>query len=189
MVLSLAVCLASTLLWFRSYTVQERFTRVGGDTDWDLSSLHGRLYVARRNYPPAGTSSDGRPMHRVVGIPMWRPRQPWKYWRQEIDGREVMDKWEPSVWKTLGVQWTPQPAGSPVGGWVLRARWANVVALTALLPAYAAFRIALRRANARRRARANRCSACGYDLRATPGRCPECGNESEPKPVLDGSKA
>jgi hypothetical protein len=46
-----------------------------------------------------------------------------------------------------------------------------LVVVTALLPAYRLLRYGTRR----RRRDAGLCPACGYDLRATPGRCPECG--------------
>src|SRR3954447_13738859 len=49
------------------------------------------------------------------------------------------------------------------------------IALFALLPS-----IWLRRAYVKgRRRREQRCPTCGYDLRATPDRCPECGTVAE----------
>ena len=62
-------------------------------------------------------------------------------------------------------------------------RWAAVVVphpywvgLTAILPAW---RIA-RAVRGRRRARVGLCPRCGYDLRATPHQCPECGTAASP---------
>jgi hypothetical protein len=46
-----------------------------------------------------------------------------------------------------------------------------VAALTGVLPFAPIFGVVVRT----RRRRLNRCSECGYDLRASPERCPECG--------------
>ena len=50
-----------------------------------------------------------------------------------------------------------------------------MLALAFTLPSAIAARRAWRRRRAGRRAARSLCPACGYDLRATPDQCPECG--------------
>lgn len=63
-----------------------------------------------------------------------------------------------------------KPAAKPAVAAVRAPLWSVAAAL--LLPPLARLRSILRDV---RRRRSGRCVACGYDLRGSPGRCPECG--------------
>src|SRR5688572_31476732 len=65
-------------------------------------------------------------------------------------------------------------------GTVLVVPFGPLALMTGVLPAACVARYGLNRLRTRRAAAAGLCACCGYDLRATPGLCPECGTS---KPV------
>ncbi len=57
------------------------------------------------------------------------------------------------------------------GFWMVEVPYWLIVLVTAILPV----RVFVQRRQRRSRERSGHCLACGYDLRGSPRRCPECG--------------
>lgn len=155
---SLLLCVAVCVLWMRSFEVTDDIVYTRGEVGQiGLGSAKGRITLCIiQSRKPAG-------------------------FRSKHDGFSYTDKTSWTIAHTfLPRVATPfQVAGFQVKrvtlpetqlDWVIAPLW-SVVVLTAVPPA-----IQLGRWKRRRRYRKeNRCLTCGYDLRASPERCPECG--------------
>lgn len=169
-VLSLLLCMVTIVLWARSYWVRDAFTRIEirqtpyGRHALSLYSESGRM------------GSEIRDTKSMM-------------FREATDGAVPLDTpfiaqgdW---MWVTgpsyAGGGWSPVNSfrgGAGIGGvyeavdslhvahWLIAALFAAVPAARLIAP--------IRRA-LRRHSPNNFCLAYGYDLRATPDRCPECG--------------
>ena len=76
---------------------------------------------------------------------------------------------------TLGFRRVTIDDDQAIRFWVMPFWFLQIVSMVAA--AWIVPRVILMRRNARREA-AGHCRSCGYDLRATPDRCPECGRET-----------
>jgi hypothetical protein len=173
-VLSLLLCLAALALWARSYARADalqagywHYQQHRGYPNyfdaWDANvySAHGRwiVRVERRacvagpgRYEP-WPGQKGRLLHAGPADPTllgWA--------EQDVSASRARG--------AVGVRYF-----SERGLWTLSAPHAPVAALAGALPLLAAIRARRRRSNLRE----GLCAVCGYDLRATPDRCPECG--------------
>jgi len=149
-VLSLLLCLVTGALWMRSYAI--------GDA---LGCLNSKYYVA---------SSRGR----VCFVVLHNQPFPNPFNREVVQRREFVSYWQsPVTLRTTVLEPTFAFAGFSSTrcprSWVdfVVPMW-FVVLVGTLAPGIWVSRY--------RRARANgACPTCGYALRATPERCPECG--------------
>ena len=180
--LSLLLLVAVILLWVRSHFVSEHIARADLSKEaWVARSSGGAIYFDHRSY--------------------WWYQGGWSWGRRRIAfGDSGVDfhymppnrgvrflgfgAFSGTVYTWPSHLYPTVPAPTPINDpnridprwWRDRYRtislphWALVLVL-GILP----FRWYRRAFRERKRARAHLCSRCGYDLRATPERCPECG--------------
>jgi hypothetical protein len=161
--ISLALAIMLTVMWFQSYSDADNWYAFDGKVAFGTNTpVHGYLAFSDegwlsvdlfRSYGIAGGMKNWRFAHhryRVSGAPV-------QYGFQFVTG------WPPST--------GPLPFGSSQTH-VVFPYWLPILLLS--LPAAIYLSIWLRRS------KPGMCPVCGYDLRATPDRCPECGTLTPP---------
>lgn len=162
--ISALICVVVTVFWVRSFVAEDLWVygtgfHSGGMTDFACASDRGQICFFREKLVPESTS------------PIIDTSPPVRYellWRTDPVMPSITER--PDGWY--------HTTDMPVGSFAYNLRSVTVphwlfVFIFAVLPIFVVTRLIRRR----RQQREGLCRVCGYDLRATPDRCPECGAE------------
>jgi len=166
------LCLATIALWIQSY---RHFTRVDYSTfkvdgnnrlgsSHVLYIYHGETDYMYHRVPKARGLTFATPPDRLSfrRFPLWKGRTRWwsfAFGRGTLTGPPALGGHEDYVNAVIPI-------------------W-SIFVVTAALPAFWLLRIWRRL----RKGKDGLCARCGYDLRASPDQCPECGQVRQPGPV------
>ena len=186
-ILAFTLCLCTVALWVRSWHKGQSFERVDPGRRIVITSMYGVLQLTRwdGSFQPPSTAYGSPPSGA------WRR---WMYWH----GRNVGDTgpsdwayqpafsgfgrwWQDAGFDVFDYQCRPLRNGIALHDW-LEPQWSGrersivvpywaIAVVFCMLPG----RLLLRFMGRTRRSCEGLCPACGYDLRATLHRCPECG--------------
>ena len=167
--LSLVLCIATVALWVRSFFVADVLTWFAENSAGGVRSTGGTI-ICRRIVPAEGGKMPRGLLDPQPSGVVYRAASPAE------NVRPFDPKWAVAGFSAVeGTVAVFDPGASTsrnvrVCG-VTVADW-SIVAATAVLPCWRL----VRRARAARPREPGLCPACGYDVRATPERCPECGH-------------
>jgi hypothetical protein len=174
---SLALCLTTAALWIRSHYAADVYSHDRAD-DWHLhlTSSRGTLCFDGIHYPTTPSTYQKNPTglrrEAPYDIPPATPMQGDTGVRSHFAlGRLAYFRTDGSTFSPIQGNVVSLSTVTLFPAWHGTVPHWIAVALFALLPA-ARLALYLRR---RSRPAPGHCPACGYDLRATPHRCPECG--------------
>jgi hypothetical protein len=174
--LSLLLCIATCVTWVRGRRAMESVSWHDARTSGRVSSTLGYLVVQLTRYDaPWDAKYFRRPQYErwpfAVAPTIFRV-----YPGPQPGIRQT-------TWERGGFEWHTMRDG-PRGTLSVMAvaPWWSIATLTALAPLACTGACVRGVIRERRRQRRGLCADCGYDLRATPVRCPECGT-APPKAV------
>jgi hypothetical protein len=183
-VLSLLLCVAVCVLWVRSYWVFSEAT-------YHIGRSFERLYDVRYKTDSIELAVDCGTFYaehswelcdRVVGRPpLYTEGHHWDWF--EYHGRSGGDSYADRAWDLQWGGFGVRRASDGFNGLTLGVTRVGMPAWALAVGFATAPLITVTRRRRRGWQRRGRCAACGYDLRATPDRCPECGTIAAAPPA------
>jgi len=169
---SLVMLVAVAVAWVRSYwwTDQLVWTRIDGNRF--LQSARGHLWLQMQLGDLSGLPPDDFGLDYRRFQPYSPPHSLLSFYGP--DDRFVGG----SSFRRAGFEWYTLEDGNGIVVATGVARCSSIALAMAVLPLAWGTSRAVSYVRQRRRKRAGQCTACGYDLRASPERCPECGTSS-----------
>ncbi|MDB5318427.1 MAG: hypothetical protein JWN40_58 [Phycisphaerales bacterium] len=184
-VLSLLLCVATVVLWVRSFRHDSAFEFSVRSVRWEITSRRGSLWFD--NYPQSRLESnqwhatfkeslaeDERLFDRMrtnISAADWNPDEVARARREFARARRELEESRRRYQERLS---TMTRARTPYVR-LMQHRHLTVAAWFSVLPLFTMIWMSRAWAKRRRQRGGTFCSVCNYDLRATPDRCPECG--------------